>query len=399
MQEYKFSGINKQGAIVKGSIVADDLLHAKALVKAQGLQPLSVTKKNDSSFNLTLKKKKFGIKDKILFYRGINEYYSAGVKLIDSLRYVKKMIYPGLGHIVESQIEKMKEGETFSDSLDFRSFNEVERNLIKTGEKTGKLEEIFLELANREEQKMALKKKIIGALIYPVFTLIMLSVAIVIMMKKVFPQIKESVLSLKPLEQLPPSTQSAFKIMDMVNEYYMFVILGIVGIVVVIFFLQRIKSVKLKIQRIMLHVPLVKTFITVGEIINFTTIMSLSLGAGISILQALTLAINSSKNIVFKEKLFLVYNMVSEGRGMGESLRAIKFDDYAVNLTTMGETTGRLPEALDKVAKYYTKEIDDLSKKLTDMLPLIILVLVGGMVGYMMVNMLMPIFDMPQSIR
>jgi type IV pilus assembly protein PilC len=149
----------------------------------------------------------------------------------------------------------------------------------------------------------------------------------------------------------------------------------------------------------MLHVPLVKTFLTVGEIINFTSIMSLSLGAGISILQALTLAINSSKNIVFKEKLFLVYNMVSEGRGLGESLRAIKFDDYAVNLTTMGETTGRLPEALDKVAKYYTKEIDDVSKKLTDVLPLIILVLVGGMVGYMMVNMLMPIFDMSQSMR
>ena len=402
MPEFIYTALNrKHGNKVKGITEAEDKKTCKQMLHRKGLVPLSLKQRKDVNLKgrgSLMQKKKLSKKQKMLFLNGLKDYLDAGISPVEALSDLSSNMAPNISNIIKKQRNKIINGASFSESLDPKNFDEVERNIIKVGEQSGRLPMVIGKMAERLEKNIAIRKKIITALSYPVFTLIVLAIAVVIMMKKVFPQIKDTILSIKPLEQLPLTTQRSFAVMGFIEEHYLIVMCIILGIIIASFLMTRFHFTRKLIQRVTVRLPLIKRLVKVKEMINFSNLMNICLDSGINITHGVYLIVNSATNVYYKTQFYYLYNMLTEGQSLSEGLKILELDPFIYSLTKTGEQTGKLAEMMGKGSDYYEKALDSVTKTMVEILPLFFIIIVGIVVGYLIINMIMPIFDITQTI-
>ena len=399
MPKFKYVGFTAQGKKVENSIEADTDREAKKILRRQGIRTTKLTA--PSFFEADLGQwmmdkglaKPFGRAELMRFTRQLAILINAGVPILEGLEILQKqeqnMV---LKRVVKSVSMQVEEGKSLFDALSSQpGFDKLYCALVKAGESAGILDTILNKLAEFLEKQEKLKKQVKSALTYPVIVVFVGIVVIFGLMTFVVPQfvgmLKES------NQEIPWVTQVVMDVSAFFQNYTLLLIVGLIA--GAMFFLNFIKTKEGKAQwdRVTMKAPLFGMLIIKGNLGNFTRTLATMLTAGVPIIDSLEICIDTLDNTQIAKDMAKVRLAVIEGKSITEPLSRITyFPPLVTQMMKVGESTGNLDNMLVKVADVFQDEVEELVGNLTKLIEPIILVVLGGIIGFVLIAMYLPIF-------
>ena len=415
MPTYAYEAMNASGQEVREEIDAASSEEAIAKIRGKGYFPTKVrekaakkkvAKKADTATGPT-KKMPFSIggvprKQLVSFTRQLSTLQDAGLPILRSLQILEQQQKPGLlKAIIGGVADEVEGGGTLSDAMSKypKAFDKLYVNMIAAGEAGGVLDLILARLADFMEKAAKLKKKVIGAMIYPA-VVISIAVGIVSMiMIVVIPKFEDIFKDFKL--DLPTPTKILLATSRwFANDYgwaYLlaapFVITGLIKLI------RLSEGGKYALDVIKLKVPILGAILSKTAIARFTRTLGTLISAGVPILDAINITKETSGNEVFARALVKVHDAIREGESMADPLRATKVcDAIVVNMIDVGEETGDLDKMLLKVADNYDSDVDVLVASLISILEPVMVVVLGVIVGFIVIALFMPMISLIQGI-
>ncbi|MBV5316235.1 MAG: type II secretion system F family protein [Desulfobulbaceae bacterium] len=401
MAIYVWKGKNSFGETRKGEIEAVDEAGARAQLKRQRVENLTVKLKPKDLFeNIKLFKPKVTGKDIVIFTRQLSTMIDAGLPLVQCLQILGKQqsnqTFKTVLTTIQSDVET---GTTLADSMRKHPqvFDSLYANMIEAGELGGILDTILSRLAAFKEKSMALQKKIKGAMTYPAICLgisLVILVVILVFVVPVFDKMFKDFGS-----TLPVPTQI---VIDMSNFFKSNIIFLIIGAFVLSWIVKKIYNTdkgRLKIDNMILWSPVVGTLVRKVAVAKFTRTLSTLLQSGVPILDSLQVVARTSGNKIIERAVIRVASSIAEGRPFADPLEESGvFPNMVVQMINVGESVGALDTMLEKIADFYDEEVDQAVQNLTAMIEPFMMVFLGGMIGGLVVAMYLPIFKIASVV-
>ena len=303
-------------------------------------------------------------------------------------------------YIYASLIEQVSNGQTLSTGMKNFSniFGEFCINIIKVGETSGTLHENLDYLAEELKKKQALKKKVVGALVYPaviIFATIGISLILTVF---IFPKITPIFQSFH--SQLPLSTRILIWLSDFLIKDGLWTLLGLIVFSIAFGFSLKVRQIRLMKDRFIMKLPLLGKLSQYYNIANMTRTLSLLLKSDVGIVTALSIVADSTQNLAFKEAIQSVERDVMKGQKISSELlkRQKLFPGIMSQMVMVGEQTGNLSDSLMYISNMYDEEINDLTRNLTTMLEPILMVVMGIVVGFIAISIITPIYGITQQL-
>jgi general secretion pathway protein F len=305
-----------------------------------------------------------------------------------------------LKQIVISISGELKDGKTLSEALSKHPqvFPLLYVNLVRSGESGGVLDETLTRLAKFREEQEEVRANISSALAYPIFIIIVGLVTIIVLLTFGIPRLVSMFNEVK--QTLPLPTRILIWISSGMRNYWY---LGLILIAFLVFMLkQRQVSKKKKIvfDRLKLRLPILGNFSKKVMLAEFTRTFALLLANGVPVLEALQITVPTINNEVFKLELEKVHSDIIVGTPLSQSMKKSSwFPPFLTNMIAVGERGGNLQEVLLDVAVFYEREVRKLNKIMTSLLEPAIILVMGLIVGFIVMAMLMPIFEINMGIK
>lgn len=401
MPTYIWKGKNSYGEKRKGEVDAPDLSSATSQVKRLRIANAIVKEKPKDLFeNVSFLKPNVTGKDIVIFTRQLSTMIDAGLPLVQGLEILEKQqsnktFKEALGEI-RLDVEA---GSTLADAMRKKPkiFDTLFTNMIEAGETGGILDTILSRLAGFMEKSMTLKKKIKGALTYPVICLaisLLILAIILIFVVPVFSQMFEDFGSALPLP-----TQIVVDLSDFFKNYSFYLIIAIIALIMGIKKIYSTERGQIIIDRGLLNAPVVGTLLRRVAVSKFTRTLSTMLQSGVPILEALQVVAKTAGNKVIEKAVFRVGDAIAEGRPLADPLEETGvFPNMVVQMINVGESVGALDTMLEKIADFYDEEVDQAVENLTAMIEPFMMVFLGGMIGGLVVAMYLPIFKIASIV-
>lgn len=394
------------GGAVTGEIDADTRLGAVALLRAKGVIATAVEeKKKAAEGGLFGPRSKVGgkVKDRDLaiYTRQFSTMIDAGLPIAQCLSILSEQSESKTLREVTSRIAKDVEGgTTLADSFRKypRAFDDLFTNMLAVGESGGVLDVVLQRLSGYIEKAAALKRKVKGAMVYPVTIIGVAFLVIVFMMIFVIPTFAKMFEGFGA--DLPLPTKIVMWISDFVQKAIIFIIVGIFAMIWAIKRYYATDNGSKVIDRILLKIPVIGTLIKKVAVARFTRTMGTLLSSGVPILEGLLITARSSGNRVVEAAVMQARNAVMAGRTLADPLRSTPvFPPMVVHMINVGENTGALDSMLSKIADFYDDEVDTAVNSLTALLEPLMIVFLGVVVGGLVVAMYLPIFKMVTLVK
>ncbi len=416
MAIFQYEAMNAAGQEVKAEIDAGTADEAIAKIRTQGYFPTKVKEKAGkkqkgaaAATGATPKKGGFniqigGVSTKVIttFTRQLSTLQDAGLPILRSLRILWQQQKAGLlKTTLDAVASDVEGGSTLSEAMGKhpKAFDRLYVNMVQAGETGGVLDVILQRLAEFMEKAQRLKRRVIGAMIYP-SVVISFSVLIVTgIMIFVVPKFKEIFKDFKT--SLPALTEGLMSVSTWVAEDYGWLVIMGSPFAAFIFLklLGKSKGGKRLIDNVKLHLPVMGQIIRKTSIARFTRTLGTLLSAGVPILDALNITRDTVGNTVFEGALQNVHDAIREGESFAGPLRAAKVcDSIVTNMIDVGEETGDLDKMLMKIADNYDEEVEVLIGSLVSLLEPIMVVTLGGIVGTIVVALFLPLVKLIQSV-
>lgn len=339
--------------------------------------------------------------DMIMFNLQFANMISAGINILDSLRAMSKQIEnKPLKDAVEGIARNIEGGDSLSGAVARYPgiFSKLFVNMVKVGEASGKLPDVLNSFAKYSEHQEDLRQKIKGALLYPVI-LIFSGIAVTLFIVAfIIPQFVE--IFLKAGIKLPLLTLILYNTGITIKHFWFLFILLVVFVFLGIRFYAGVKSGRLKIDTLKLNLPLLGPLYRKAAISRLSRTLATMVSSGVPILQSLDIVKEVIGNEALRRTIENARASVERGESLSEPLRVSEeFPADAVAMVSAGEETGNLGQMLNKISDFYDLSLGYSIKKLTTVLEPLLLVIMGGMVGFIMASMLLPIFDMIKLLR
>jgi type IV pilus assembly protein PilC len=339
------------------------------------------------------------IKDKVIFYRLLATMINAGISLVKAITILEKQEKNAvLKKIFTKFKEELKEWKNFSECLELypASFDEAEVGMIKAGEKTWKLNDTLLEIADQVEKIASISGKIKGAMIYPAMILLVVFGVVFVMMTMVVPKLLDI---FTDKSTLPPATQILIGISDVFTNYWFFMILGGVAIVAGINFWRKIPSWKYSYDKFVLAIPVFWWLSRKLILSKFCRVFSGLLWSGVSIVEALKIVSEAAGNEVYRQRILLLMEDVRQGMKIWESLDSDSlFPDMMVQMIQVGEQTAKLDQTISKVADFYDEQVDNTVAVLNKLLEPFIIVFLAVVVWFIAIAIMQPIMWLADQV-
>ncbi|HCD33978.1 MAG TPA: pilus assembly protein PilC [Phycisphaerales bacterium] len=421
MPTYVYEALNDAGKPEKGTIVAANSEDAIARIRSKGHFPTSVReqkvrKKSSGSGGSSSKGKSGGKKSmneititiggvskKHLtnFTRQLSTLQDAGLPILRSIQILQEQQKPGLlKNSLRGVYDDVSGGATLSDAMAKypKAFDKLYTKMIAAGEVGGVLDLILQRLAEFMEKAAKLKKKIIGAMIYPavvvsVAALIVVGIMIIIVPKfeKIFEDFDTDLPTVTTMLMQGSRWLGGSRPGQIIPGavYLVFTpFLAFFGIKL----LRKTGSGKLIIDRMFLLIPVAGKLIAKSTIARFTRTLGTLINAGVPILDALIITRDTTGNEIYRRALTSVHDSVRKGDSFAEPLRKSRVcDGLVVNMIDVGEETGDLDKMLLKIADNYDEEVDVMVEALVSLLEPIMVVVLGGIVGFIVIALFMPL--------
>ncbi len=400
MPNFTYSARNNQGKELKGKIEARDGQAVVEILQDKGLVVVNV--KEQASIDLeSLGQINIGgvpMKDKVVFMRQLATMVGAGLPITRGLQVMEQQISNPLFKRVITQVKTSVEaGKSLAES--FRNsdevFDDITINLIEAGESSGNLDEILNKLAVELEESKKLQGKLKGALTYPLILLVIIVGVMVLMMLVLVPAMSDIYSEFGG--ELPTITRVMVAMSDFFLNFWWAMVIVILGLLIGYkVWVDTPKGKRTK-DKIVLKVPIMGMIISKMQIAQFTRLLGLLLGSGLSIIRALELTAMSLSNDMFKEVILEAKTEVERGGSL--ALPIARSDYYPLIVSSMiavGEETGELDTVLEKVSQYYKEEVDQATENMSSLLEPIFLVIMGLAVAFIALGVYTPMFQLSE---
>ncbi len=407
MPLYSYVATSDNGAkTTKGTIEATDEAAVMQSLKKQNLRPLSVSSQKKSGLSLggLLGPGKVKSDDLVIFTRQLSAMVGAGVPLLRSLNALEQHSEsPALKSILVEVVKNVEGGATLGDSLAKHpnTFSDVYVNMVRAGEAAGILDEILKRLALQQEKNASIRKKVKSAMTYPMVLLVITVLAFFGLMLFVIPQIGKIILDLGgPDAKLPLLTQIMLGISQFMIERWFIVIPAFVAAVWGVLKYLKTPNGRKQFHHIVLRVPAVNGVIRKVVVARFARTFSALTGAGVSIIETMTVTAHALGNVVYEESLLAAVDKVKNGQQLSQVLEEDGLYPAIVSqMLAVGEETGQTDTVLVKVAEFYEEEVDTAINGLSSIIEPVMIVIMGGAVGLIAASVMGPIASLAQNIK
>jgi type II secretory pathway component PulF len=344
---------------------------------------------------------RLSLKDKMLFARHMEMMTRSGMQIVEALEILKKQTTsrPFI-RILDSLIQDLRNGHFLSVGMErYRAiFGDFFINLIRVGETSGTLSENFKYLAEELAKKGELQKKIRGAMAYPIIILFATLGITGILSFVIFPKILPVLKNLNV--DLPWTTRTFIFVSEGLIHYGIFIFAGLALALGGLFLLLRIRKFKYAWHQFLLSLPLIGRLMTEVNIINIARTLNLLLHGGVKIVQALDITADTLTNLVYQEEVKRIAQAVQRGETMSKSMIANPrlFPPTFAQMAMVGENTGKLDETLIFLADFYESELDGSTKSMSNILEPLMLLVMGGIVTFVALSIITPIYKITQTL-
>jgi len=422
MATFTYEALNTAGKPQKGTIEATSSDEAVQRIKAQGYFPTSVREQKVKKSAVaeggadTKKKKKrrsaggrVGPKQLTMFTRQLSTLQDAGLPLLRSLQILESQSKPGgLKNTLITVCEEVEGGTSLSDSFGKcpKTFDRLYVKMVAAGEIGGVLAIILQRLAEFMEKSERLKRRIKGAMVYPIVVIFVAIVIMIFIMVFIIPKFEEIFTDFGVA--LPALTMWLINTSRWVGgtatpDQAMPGVVWLVASPFIVYFgwklIRKAGPGRAITDIMLLWTPILGKLVRKSTIARFTRTLGTLISAGVPILEAIKITAETSGNYVFEKALMNVHDSIREGESFADPLRESKTcDAIVVNMIDVGEETGELDGMLLKVADNYDEEVDVAVASLVSLLEPLMVVVLGGMVGTIVVAMFLPLVAMINSL-
>lgn len=303
--------------------------------------------------------------------------------------------------VVDDLHEQVKDGKTLSEGMlkHPQLFNNLYLSMVKSGEQGGILHEVLYRISEYREKEQAVLRKIQAALAYPA-VMVVVGIGTVFVMLTVFmPKFIGIFATMK--QSLPVPTRVLIGMSHFMSKNWIGFLIAIAFIAVIFGRVKPSSRKKFVFDLVKLHIPFVREFIRNAEIAKFARTLGILLKNGLSVYDSLSLATDTLDNDALRTQLKQAgQDIVQQGATLSSSLSKIKvFPNFAVNMIAVGEESGKLEESLSGIAGAYEKEVEQAIGVMTSLLEPLLILVIGGVIGFIVFALLLPIFNIGTMAR
>lgn len=391
----------KKDKVVTGKLNSTSSQEVVNFLKKNGYIPIEVKKMEsilpqfDSIFN------RINFTDIVDFTRQMAIMLNAGLTLIDCFSILEKQIKKTeLLALVQSLNKKVTEGNTYSSALQKypEQFSNLYIALVKSGEASGKLSEILLKLAENLEKQREFNSKIKSALTYPLIVVIGMLGVMFVMITFVVPKLLGLYKDFNV--DLPASTKILILLSDFSARFWPLIIIAVFVSISLFKKYTSTKQGKLLFDTISLNFPAFGPIIKISALVDTTRTLAILIASGVSILDGLSIIIETTGNLVYRNSFKNIYKQVEKGFTLGTSMdNEGIYPPILVQMTTVGEQTGKLDDTLMRISRYFEAESEIAVKSLTVLIEPLILVVLGVGVGFLVISVITPIYNLTSAFK
>ena len=398
MPIFKYSAQRSDGRLKRGTIVATSENDASSRL---GQQELSLKSLADITNSFDSKFLKFiapiNQKDLVVFTRQFSVMISANVPIVEALMIlIDQTKNLSLRSMIADIAFEVDSGAFLSDAFSRRPkiFSDFFVNIIRSGETSGKLDEVLNYLADEMEKSYDINAKIKGAMIYPIFVISALVAVGVILMVYVIPNLTSILTEVNA--ELPASTRAVIAISDFLQNYLVVVIIFIAAIIFAIRFYGKTYNGRRNLDILKLKTPVFGPLFKYIYLMRFARSLSTLLKGGVTITRSLEIVAKVVNNTVYQELILETLESINDGNSFAEVFN--RSDEYMPKMVpqmlTVGEKTGKIEEVLDKINDFYARESSNMLDNLSKLMEPIIMVIMGVGVGIMVAAVLLPMYNL-----
>jgi type IV pilus assembly protein PilC len=402
MPVYLWTGKNRKGETQKGEMEASNENAVRNHLTRLKITPVRIKKKpKDLLENVSFLQPGVKQNDVILFCRQFSTMIDAGLPIIQCLDILhSQQENPTFKKMLKSIKENVESGSTLAEALKAypKHFDDLFVNMVHAGEMGGILDTILRRLAAYMEKAANLKRKVKGAMTYPIVTLLIAIVVLAVILIFVIPVFQEMFADFGSALPVPTQIVVAMSEFAKSNALYVFIALVLFGFAFRRFY--RTEKGRTVIDRTVLRLPVFGDLLRKVAVAKFTRTLGTMLSSGVAILEALDIVGKTAGNKTIEEALYKTRSGISEGRTMADPLaESGVFPSMVCQMISVGEATGALDAMLGKIADFYDEEVDQAVENLTALIEPFMLVFLGVTIGGLVVAMYLPIFKMAGAIQ
>ncbi len=380
----------------KGTLDARSQAEARVKVKNLGYKLISLKELSASQVKATTGTlQSLSLKEKIDFTQTFLTLNKAGLPIIESLIFIEKDAASRQVRLLAQEIKKqIISGYTLSDTISKypNLFGHVYIGLAKAGEDSGEIDKTFERLIELLKKQGDIKGKVISALTYPVFVVLLAIAVVLVMLMFVFPAFKD--MFDQQGKELPAITQFCIDAGEFLKDKWMVIPLAIIGFIGIGTYALRWEPSRRKLDEWLLKVPLLSDLVKAAAFSNFLTVLQIAYDAGIPIIECLYLSRTTLSNSVMQDAIKISIKKMQAGAHLSESMKAANlFPKMILFMISTGEQSGRLGELMTQSVQQIDQELDTIIDTLGKLIEPILLIFIGVIVCFLALSLYLPLFQ------
>lgn len=404
MQKYKYTAVNLQKQKIKGTFIANDENDLAAQLAKQSLFLISAKEyKNEtpSAFFTLSVGSSVSLTELTTFCRQFSIMQNTGIPILDSLDILRNQRYSTyFRNLLNVVYADVKSGLLLSDALDKHKkvFPHFFRSMVRVGELSGKMELVFASLADYYESDRAIKGKVKSAMSYPMMLLGMTVGIVILMMLLVIPTFRDAMAQMDV--EITGITKTVYDMSDFVLAYWKVMLVGAITLALVIFLIARTESGAFFFDKMLMHLPLIKTLQRDLFTARFARAFGLLLTSGMDLNSAMDAVEVIIGNRYMKKKFHDAAESVRHGMSLTVAFETYKlFPQMMLQMVTIGEKTGTLDEVMMRSCAFFDNQVETTLNSLTSKIQPVMLILMGGIIGTLFIAVYSPMLDMMNQIQ
>ncbi len=349
--------------------------------------------------NMLFKWGSIKLRQKVIFFRIMATMVNASLTVLKSMTALKKQEKDkNMIKFYDFMIEHVQWGRTMHESLGeyYGCFGDAEISIIEAGERTGKLNQALLQIAEQTEKIDSITRKIKGAMTYPILLIVGMAACVTVLMVKVIPVLTWFFWD---KENLPAATKLIINTSEAFQKNWYIIFIALVIFYIVFSIWKKTVSGKYQWDAILLKLPIFGPLLRKVILSRFARVFSNLIASGVSIIEAIRIVSSAVGNEVYHQRLLLLRNDVKNGMKMAESLEDdTLFPDLLISMIRVGEETAQIGETIIKVADFYDEEVDIAIWSIQKMIEPLILVVMAVVIWFIAVGIFQPIMNLAGTL-
>ena len=400
--KFNYKARDKEGKMHEGVVEASTKEAASLVVQSYGLYIISLTAEKVPFYqqDFVIFEKVSG-QDIVMISRQLAVMAESKIPIVEALQALSKQLEKRtLKEKMLSIADKVESGMPFSKALSAYPdiFSDFYVNIIKSGEASGKLSDSLTYLAEHIEREYEFRQKVTGAMFYPAFILVIFVGIMLFLFLFIMPELTD--ILLEAGGEIPTITQIVITISSFLEENGIFVLLAFIVLVAMAVKYFSTKQGRDMLDETVLKIPMLNDFFRKTYIVRFSESLSTLITSGLPIVKSLEITAEIVQNKVYREAILELAEGVEQGKQLSEGMKKYPkmFSPILIQMTIVGERSGRLGSSLTNVVRFFRAEIERTIDKYISLLEPLMIILLGGLVGGLVGSVLLPIYNISMSM-